>query len=102
MNELHKVLNYFADLGYNKRYIYSRNRSREIADIRFIIWRYLYESGWTYMAIAEEFGKDHSTIIHGVKQASTIREITQEYDRLRDTIQTCTYHSIRDDKAMAE
>ncbi len=102
MNELHKVLNYFANLGYNRRYIYSRNRSRTVADIRFIIWRYLYESGWTYTAIAKEFGKDHSTIIHGVKQASTIREITQEYDRLRNTIQTCSADIARKTKTLAE
>lgn len=44
------------------------NRSRVVSDYRFIVYYLLKRYGITYEDIGKMFGKNHATIIHGVKK----------------------------------
>lgn len=49
-----------------------------ILPARFAIWAALRNTGSTYAQIGRWFGRDHSTIINGVRRANQIAE--QDYD----------------------
>lgn len=46
-----------------------RRRWARVSAARRDLWRLLYEAGWSYPEIAEFTGRDHTTIMAGVKKA---------------------------------
>ena len=56
-----------ADITHEE--LYSRERSRPLVDARHAVWLLLYEHvGYSYNDIARLYGKDHTTIAHGVRR----------------------------------
>ncbi|MDH5796968.1 MAG: hypothetical protein OEZ19_00260 [Paracoccaceae bacterium] len=50
--------------------IFSRNRSKKVVIARAIIYdRIRKELGWSYPKIGKLFGRDHTTILHGIRLA---------------------------------
>ena len=50
-----------------------------IIPARFAIWRALRDTGSTYAQIGRWFGRDHSTVINGVRRAHQIAEQDLDY-----------------------
>ncbi len=63
----------------------SETRRQDVADARFIAWRRIKEifgDTVSYAKIgAETGGKDHATVMYGIKQAKQVRELTQKYEQ---------------------
>lgn len=56
-----------------RRSIWSRSRNRRAAHARQDVWLDLHEAGWTLKEIAAPFGRDHTTVMHGIKAARARR-----------------------------
>jgi len=81
--------------------IKSIKRSRELTEARFASW-YLMKKIllMTYMKIGRVYRKDHSTIIHGVKEHDNLYEYTIEYrTRFNDARNLLINKMKRDDEA---
>jgi chromosomal replication initiation ATPase DnaA len=53
--------------------IYSNSRVRLVVRTRWAIWHTLRtRHDWTFREIADEFGCEHSNIIHGVNRAASL------------------------------
>ena len=79
-NELIKVINRALKID-----IKSKSRKREIVYARFIFYNKLRNSKeryYSFQDIGDFLGKDHATIIHGLKQY----DILNEYDDFKDKI----------------
>lgn len=53
---------------------------------RWAVWQVLRERGYSYPRIGAHFNRDHSTIIHGVKQAAKLYETSPEFADLVDML----------------
>jgi len=66
------------------------SRSQTKSHKRYFLYKKMREMGFTYEGIGEYFGRDHATIIHGVKKHELYVEIkdskylkdTEDYDNL--------------------
>jgi len=66
------------------------SRSQSKTHKRYFLYKKMREMGFTYEEVGEYFGRDHATIIHGVKKHEIYMEIkdsrylkdTEEYDNL--------------------
>lgn len=56
--------------GIPAREIRGKCRYREIISARHVTWLIEYRAGYSYKYIATYYGRDHSTILHGVHRAS--------------------------------
>lgn len=61
-------------------------REREIAHLRFAVWLALHTRGFGYAPIARRFGRDHSSIMHGVKRAREIAAGNPAYAAFIDAL----------------
>ncbi len=62
-------------LGIPEEKIYRKTRKTEVVYARFLIYRLLYDNARiTKRGIGELFGKDHTTVIHGMKALSDLEE----------------------------
>ena len=53
--------------------IYSSSKVRRLVRIRWAIWHTLRtRHAWTFTEIGEEFGCDHSNVVHGVNKAAAL------------------------------
>lgn len=53
----------------SREQLFSRSRLMRIARARMLVWLYLHdEAGWSYTEIGRAFGRDHTTILGGVKK----------------------------------
>jgi chromosomal replication initiation ATPase DnaA len=70
MTELEYIENYVMDIyGVDIETLYSKTKKDHICTVRYTFWYLLREAcNWSLTRIAELVGKDHTTIIHGVKQ----------------------------------
>lgn len=50
-------------------------RSHDIVDARHVAAWLLRESGWSFPQIGEAMGKDHTTVMHGVKRVDKTPEL---------------------------
>jgi chromosomal replication initiation ATPase DnaA len=53
--------------------LHAQRRTQDVVHARFIVWcilRYSYQ--WSTPKIADVFGKDHSTVVDGLKRAEKI------------------------------
>lgn len=81
--------------------IKSLKRNREHTEARFAAW-YLMKNVllMTYVKIGNAFSRDHSTIIHGVKEHSNLYEYTKEYRlKFKDARKLLLNKMAGDDKA---
>ena len=79
-NELIKAINRALKID-----IKSKSRKREIVYARFIFYNKLRNSKeryYSFQNIGDFLGKDHATIIHGLKQY----DILKEYDDFKDIL----------------
>ena len=60
-----------AKYGFPKSDILSTQRSKALIKPRFILYAVLHKIGFSYSEIGYSLGKDHTTVIHGVKRALT-------------------------------
>lgn len=52
---------------------------REYVYARFLVWKKLFEDhGWTYDRIGHEYGKDHATVIAGVRRTKELIDVNDE------------------------
>lgn len=58
----------------------SRRRIRPIAQARFALYAALRQRGWSYPAIGKFTGRDHATVIHGVRKADYLMEHDRSYE----------------------
>lgn len=63
----------------SQRDIDSKYKFDFILPARFAIWHALRTTGSTYAQIGRWFGRDHSTIINGVRRANEIMEYDHDY-----------------------
>ena len=57
----------YDSFGVDRKLLYSKTRSSEVVKSRFIVWYVLNKVfTWNINTIARNFGKNHSTVIHGV------------------------------------
>lgn len=54
--------------------LYSHDRTRAFAYARFEAWACLSAIGWSSAKIGRVFGRDHSTILHGLKKFHALAE----------------------------
>ena len=62
-----------VETGIDSSLLLSRNRTAPVADARFICWWLLKQRGHSLSSIAAIFGRDHSTVIHGVRSVNERR-----------------------------
>ena len=75
-----RLLNKASELfDVHKRDLNSRVRFAFIMPARFAMYKALRERNWSYPRIGRLFGKDHSTIIHGVKRAEWLMGRDESY-----------------------
>lgn len=60
-------------------YYFSKSRERELVDVRCMVYYYLRSLGYTYGKIANLFGRNHATIIWGVKSANNLIEFDKTF-----------------------
>lgn len=59
--------------GVHHSRIYSTSRVRRLVRIRWVIMHTLrVRHAWSFQEIADEFGCDHSNVIHGVNRATAL------------------------------
>lgn len=61
-----------------------RGRSRKYTHTvpRFAVWLVMREAGWAYARIAEYFGADHSSVMHGIRRAEGLMADDERYAAL--------------------
>ena len=75
-----RLLNKASELfDIHKRDLDSDIRFAFIMPARFAMYKALRERGWSYPRIGKLFGKDHSTIIHGVNRSEYMMERNADY-----------------------
>jgi len=66
-----------------------KTRKREIVDARFIYFRRAREVLGTRISLAniglEAGGKDHATVLHGIKEATNTRQVAEQYNEYYGT-----------------
>lgn len=53
--------------------IMGRSRKAPIAQARFLVWFVARQQGMTLQQIARAFGRDHTTILHGIQREEAAR-----------------------------
>lgn len=71
--------------------IYGRGRDSDVVMARQEVWRRAYFIGNSYSKIGRVFGRDHSTIYHGVKAAQRRRDLAFEPDRGGEVAKRATF-----------
>jgi chromosomal replication initiation ATPase DnaA len=61
-----------------------RCRRWEYAWPRFVCWELLHTAGWSTVRIAEQFGRDHGTIGHGLRVVRDRCSVTPELQSVLD------------------
>ena len=56
--------------------IMGKRRTKTIAHMRQIVYYLLHEQGYSYNSIGKHLGKDHATIMHGVKKIAEGRKMS--------------------------
>lgn len=78
---VHQVI---TETGLDYDTIFSKNRKSEIATARFIIWYFAKKyTDMTFLAIGKYFGRDHSSVMHGI---STIKDLYDTNKEIRSMI----------------
>lgn len=75
-----------AEFGLQPGTMYKPDRSRRVSWPRFAAYHVCHNTlGKSYPEVASFFGVDHTTVLHGVRRADTIRKRDADYDaKLRD------------------
>jgi hypothetical protein len=58
----------FTETGISEQDLRTRNRASKVADARQRVWAYSWLEGLSYKSIGYEWGRDHTTIMYGVKR----------------------------------
>jgi chromosomal replication initiation ATPase DnaA len=64
-----------------------RNRHRDVADARYVAAWVLRRRRWGYEKIAEFFGLDHSTIIHGLRKVAANDHLLLAASKVEHTLE---------------
>lgn len=59
----------------------SKLRERHVVEYRFMCWNLLYQAGMNKTQIGQMFGRDHATVIYGLKQHEWLGEVDQNYKK---------------------
>lgn len=54
--------------GLSCRILRSRSRKNHISEARQLVWYVLRDYGWSFQQIGKAFGRDHTSVMHGVKR----------------------------------
>lgn len=67
------------ETGISVEAITGRDRHAPVAAARHEVWtRLRLEHGWSWPAIAREFGRDHTTVMHGVRKVRMLAAGTRQ------------------------
>lgn len=70
MIEIDDAIAVMSDVsGYDAETLKGASRVWPLPFLRYAIWLFLYESGYHTTRIGKAFGRDHSTVVYGVRQA---------------------------------
>jgi hypothetical protein len=59
--------------------VLERRRTRDLSDARFICYKVLYGLGIPLNVIAKSFGRNHSTVIHGIKEFENSHKMSHQF-----------------------
>ena len=71
-----------AATGICQSRIHSEGRTIRIVRIRWAIFQVLRQRGWSLHEIGDVFGKDHGTVINGLKKSKALLESDPTYRAL--------------------
>lgn len=76
-----ELVTYCAELfDLDPKDLIGRKRKRSVTRARFALYAALRQRGWSYPAIGKFIGRDHATIIHGVRKADYLMEHDRSYE----------------------
>ena len=78
MND-NELKEYACRLGIPFEEIMGRSRKAEVVMARQVWWWFLRDLSFGYSEIGRMFGRDHSTVIHGVNRVSDLIRLNDEY-----------------------
>lgn len=75
-------------------FFFKSGRERKNVDIRNMVMAIYFERArTTKLEMGRIFGKNHSTVIHGIRQAQTLAEVDKEYkmtfNKLKEQVEIC-------------
>jgi chromosomal replication initiation ATPase DnaA len=73
------IIEFTKRTGIRAQEILGRVRTRRLNDARHLYWLLLYRNGFCYSDIGRLAGRDHSTVISGIRR---IRDLLETGDRL--------------------
>jgi chromosomal replication initiation ATPase DnaA len=75
-----QIVNKCADLfDLTPEVLVSRKRRKYVTYARFALYTALRRRGWSYLSIGAFLGRDHATIMYGVRAAEYLIERDEEY-----------------------
>lgn len=84
-----EIINYCAELfDVPAADIMSRRRIKPIAQARFALYAALRQRGWSYPRIGMFIGRDHATVLHGVRKAEWLMERHRSYEEKVEALAT--------------
>lgn len=80
MTPVREIIQHASNLsGISVRGLMEKSRFREMARTRFAVFQVAYEHGWSNPHIGRIFGFDHSSVLHGRKQAIKLQKSDFDY-----------------------
>jgi chromosomal replication initiation ATPase DnaA len=61
--------------------LYGISRKAEVSESRQLLWLLMRERGWSCVSIGLEFGRNHSTIVAGIKH---VRNLIETEEKLKN------------------
>lgn len=59
--------------------VLDKKRTRDLSDARFICYKVLHNTGIPLNVIAKSFGRNHSTVIHGIKEFENSHKMSHQF-----------------------
>ena len=67
-----------------------RCKEYNLAEARFVLWKFLRETPFGLVKISKPFGRDHTTIKHGVRRITEVMEydkkVVARYERIKKNL----------------
>lgn len=101
LEQLQSYFEPFLPMYYGKKLkISSRNRTREMVEIRFVYYFMSRAMGYNLMTIAKSLNMDHSSVVHGLTTFKNLYETSdpfrQKYIKIINTIKEKYESSVMD------
>ena len=75
-----EIEKYCEKILLTKEQLFSESKITEIVTARWVYWYYLrYKKNMPFYQIGRIFGRNHSTVIHGINKVSELIDINDKY-----------------------